>query len=158
VTASGYGRNTVLRVKGLERDVLALLKATQVDPVRHNLLHIDLIEVREDEEVDVRVPLVFEGRSVGVRAGGQLQIVRRQLKVKTTPLNIPKQISVDVTEMDVHDTCHASDITMPEGVQLRTSGKVTLLTVAPPPIVEEPTEEDAAVAEGAAAPAPESEK
>jgi large subunit ribosomal protein L25 len=148
VTKSGYGRNTVLHVKGLERDVLALLKATQVDPVRRNLLHIDLIEVREDEQVEVTVPVVYEGRALGVRSGGSLQIIRRQLRVKTTPLNIPKHIVVDVTDMDVNYTCHASDISMPDGVVLRTSTKVTLLNVAPPPVAEVATEAEEGEGEG----------
>jgi large subunit ribosomal protein L25 len=132
MTASGYGRNTVLNVKGLEREVLALLKDTQVDPVRRDLLHVDLIEVREDEQVTVRVPVTYEGRAAGVRLGGRQQILRRQVRVRTTPLNIPKQLVVDVTTMALNDTYHASDIKLPEGVSLRTNVKESLVTIIAP--------------------------
>src|SRR5690349_14758329 len=62
VSTSGLGRNTVLTVKGLEESVLALLKDTQVDPVKRKLIHIDLIEIREDQEVAVDVPVEVTGK------------------------------------------------------------------------------------------------
>jgi large subunit ribosomal protein L25 len=141
---SGHGRNTVLSVKGLEREVLALLKDTQVDPVRRDLLHVDLIEVREDEAVTVKVPVVFEGRANGVRAGGNQQVLRRQISVNTTPLNIPQQLVVDVTEMEIAQTCHAEDVVLPEGVTLQSRAKESLLTILAPKNVEVAADEEAA--------------
>jgi large subunit ribosomal protein L25 len=144
MTASGYGRNTVLSVKGLEREVLALLKATQVDPVRRDLLHVDLIEVREDEAVTLKIPVVFEGRASGVRAGGSQQVLRRQISVRTTPLNIPKQLVVDVTKMEIAETCRAEDVKLPEGVTLFSRAKESLLTILAPKNIEEAADEEAA--------------
>ena len=58
--ASGMGRNTVFQVKGLGREALALLKDAQIDPVRRDLLHVDLLEVRESDRVVVEVPELLQ--------------------------------------------------------------------------------------------------
>src|SRR5688572_13530640 len=89
VRASGAGRNTVFKVSGLGRDVLALLKDSQIDPVKRALLHIDLIEIRESDRVVVEVPVELVGKPAGVVAGGVLQAVRRTIAVETSPLSIP---------------------------------------------------------------------
>ena len=132
MTASGFGRNTVLNLTGLEREVMVLLKDTQVDPVRRDLLHVDFIEVREDEQVTVKIPVVFEGRAKGVRAGGRQIVLKRELKVRTQPLNIPKQLVVDVTDFAVAHNCYAESIALPEGVTLASPAKDNLLTILPP--------------------------
>ena len=153
IRGSGYGRNTVLRVKGLERDAMALLKDTQVDPVRRDLLHIDLIEVRETEEVTVSVPVTYSGRPIGVVEGGLLQIVRRRVPVTCTPLSIPKSIDIDVTEMTIGQTLHVADVQFPEGTRAGCPGAWTLVSVAAPPAAAETTSEEDE-AEGTAAGAP----
>ena len=140
IRGSGYGRNTVLRVRGLERDAIALLKDTQVDPVRRDLLHIDLIEVRESEEVTVDVPVSYSGRAAGVVEGGLLQIVRRRVPVVCTPLSIPKVIDIDVTDMIIGRTLHVTDVTFPEGTRAGCSGSLTMVSVAAPPAVAETAE------------------
>src|SRR5688500_1649811 len=61
--SSDLGRNTVLTIRGLNREVLALVKDTQVDPVGRDVLHIDLIEVRSTDRVIVEVPVVLTGKS-----------------------------------------------------------------------------------------------
>src|SRR5688572_514076 len=114
--ASGQGRNTIFKVTGLGREVLALLKATQVDPVRRDLLHVDMIEVREGDVMKIDVPFVFSGKPEGVVAGGELQIVRRTIEVLCNALRIPTQIDVDLTPIQLGQALHASDVTFPEGV------------------------------------------
>ena len=137
IKASGVGRNTVLRVKGLEREVLALLKDTQVDPVQRSLLHIDLIEVREADQVEVEIPIDVEGRSVGEIEGGLQQMLRRSVKVACPPLSIPKGITVDVTELEIGQTVHVSDLKIPEGATLVSGATLAIVTIAAPPAIEE---------------------
>lgn len=151
VNTSGYGRNTVLKIMGLDREVLALVKTTQVDPLRRTLQHIDLIEVRETEKVEVEVPLEVVGRSKGVFLGGSLQQVRRKVGVNCTPLTIPKSIKIDVTELDLNDTLHISDVNFPEGTTSSYPGSWSILTIAAPAMVAEASEDEGeAAAEGAA--------
>ncbi len=142
VRSSGFGRNTVLRVHGLERDVLALLKHTQIDPVKRNLLHIDLIEVREDEKVVVKVPVKFTGKSKGVVLGGILQVIRRELKLHCTPTTIPREIEVDVTELEINQTLHIEEIQLPDGVTSFGTKNWAIVAVHAPPAEVEAEEED----------------
>jgi large subunit ribosomal protein L25 len=160
--ASGQGRNTIFKLTGIGREVLVLLKATQVDPVRRDLLHIDFVEVREGDVMKVDVPLNFSGKPEGVVAGGELQIVRRTIEVICNALRIPTKIDVDLTPIQLGQALHASDLTYPEGVTV-TNVKFAIATVRAPR-AEEPApgaegavpaegEAGAAPAEGAAAPA-----
>ena len=158
IRASGMGRNTLFKVTGLEREILAILKDTQVDPVRRDLIHIDMIEVRKGDVMEVDVPLVFTGKPEGVVQGGELQVVRRSIPVRTNPLNIPRSIEVDVTPMMLGDAKHAGDLTYPEGV-ICLNPKFAVCTVKAPRAEEVTTPvaaEGAAPAEGeAGAPAAE---
>lgn len=150
IRASGMGRNTIFKLSGLDRDVLALLKETQVDPVRRDLLHIDLIEVREGDQVFVDVPLEFSGKAAGVVAGGDLQVVRRSIEVACSPLTIPRSIPVDVTPLEIGDTLHAGDLPFPEGV-VCTNERLAVVNIKAPraEAAEGEGEEGAEAAEGA---------
>jgi large subunit ribosomal protein L25 len=159
IRTSGMGRNTLFTMRGLGRDVMVLLKDTQVDPVRRDLLHVDFIEVREGDMVHVDVPFVFSGKPEGVTAGGELAIVRRTITVSTNPLTIPQSIAVDLTPIQLGQALHASDLKYPDGV-VCINPKDAVATVRAPraEVVEETPgavaaegEEGAAPAEGAAA-------
>lgn len=154
IRSSGFGRNTVLRVHGLERNVLALLKATQIDPVKRNLMHIDLIEVREDEPVVVRIPVTLTGKCKGVVAGGMLQTIRHELKLACTPVSIPREILVDVTELDMNETLHINELDLPAGVTNVGGQNWAIVAVHAPSAAEVAAEEEAAAAEAAEAAAP----
>lgn len=151
LAAAGTGRNTVLKVQGLERDVLALVKDSQVDPVRRTAVHIDLLEVREDEAVAVEVPLHFVGKPAGIVKGGQLQAVRFALRVYAKPLSIPRVIDVDVSHLDINDVIHVRDVKLPEGIRPALPGHLTIVILAAPEKAEEAAPVEAAAA--AAAPA-----
>ena len=130
--ASGMGRNTLFSLKGLGREVLALLRDVQSDPVRRDPLHLDLIEVRSGDVVEVSVPLEYEGRPVGVIAGGSLEGTQRTLQVKTSPLSIPAKIQVNVAQLNIADAMHVSDLQLPEGVKPAVSERMTIAHVRPP--------------------------
>ncbi len=132
IRASGLGRNTVFKLEGLNRSVLALLKEAQVHPLSRNLIHVDLIEVREDEQVVVEVPIEFEGRAHGVVMGGDLFIVRRSLSVACSPLNIPRAIKADVTPLGMGQAMHVADLPFPEGVKPAIDPKTTVANIRAP--------------------------
>jgi large subunit ribosomal protein L25 len=148
---SGMGANTLLRIQGLSREVLALIKDTQVDPVKRNLLHVDLIEVRETETVTVLVPLEFTGKPAGVTAGGELGIARRSLAVKCSPVSIPKLITLDVSHLQLGQTMHVSDVNFPEGTTSGFDGRLAIASVRAPRAEKVETAAEATPAEGAAA-------
>ena len=135
-------------------DKVVLLKEIQRHPVTSELLHVDFYEVDVTKVLQTTVPLHFIGKPQGVTAGGLLQSLRREITVECLPQNIPQFIAVDVSALNIHDTIHIEDLTLPEGVKAVYDANEAVVTVAPPIVEEKPAEaaeEAAAPAEGAAA-------
>lgn len=112
---SDLGSNTVLKLEGLPRAALAMVKEQQVHPVRRGLIHLDLIEVREDQQLTVKVPIVFSGRPAGVVAGGNLIYRKRTVKLTCTPDKIPAKIDLDISGLNVLDMVRVKELALPEG-------------------------------------------
>ena len=126
---------------------LALVQEIQHHPVDGKILHVDFHEVAENEKVTVHVPLETTGEAVGVKTGGgTLEHILHKLKVRCFPKDLPDQILVDVTSLEIGKSFHLGDIKVPEGVELIGDKHITVLAVAAPRAEEE-------VAATAAAPA-----
>lgn len=145
---SGMGRNTVFTVKGLDRELKALLKDVQVDPVHRHVLHIDLVEVRDTDRITVDVPVELVGKPVGVTAGGVLQSVRRAIAVECSPISIPRLIQIDVSHLLMGQAIHISDVKFPEGTKSGYTGNFAIASVQAPRTEQVETQ---AAAEGAPA-------
>ena len=142
-----------------------IVKDQQFHPVREELLHIDLLEVRLDEKIQSPVAVEIEGaeEAPGVKEGGVLEHVTRELNTEALPTDIPEQITVDVSHMEIAATLSLSEITAPPGVTfLDDPDETVIATVVPPTEVEEPEEveeetelvgEEGEVPEGEEAPA-----
>lgn len=132
---------------------MVLLREVQSHPVTGEVLHADFYEVDLAKKLEVTVALHFEGKPVGVEAGGILQPIVREVTVKCLPTEIPPFISVDVSALGIHDSIHVEDLVRPAGVELVFDTNFTVVSVLPPTVeevkVEVPVE--VAVAEGAAA-------
>jgi large subunit ribosomal protein L25 len=127
---------------------LALIQEVQHHPLKGNVLHVDFHEVAEDEKVTVQVPVEATGEAVGVKAGGGvLEHVLFKLKVRALPKDLPEQINVDVSALDIGKSLHVGEITAPAGVEILGDKKVVVFSVAAP-VTEA---QEAAAAEGAAA-------
>ncbi|HEU4738903.1 MAG TPA: 50S ribosomal protein L25 [Solirubrobacterales bacterium] len=127
-----------------------VIKEEQLHPVRGSLQHIDLQQVRLDEKIQAEVTLELEGAETapGVKGGGVLEHVTREITVEALPTDIPDNIVVDVSAMEINDTLQLSVVTAPEGVEFVADDleEVTIVTLSPPrveevePEVEEETE------------------
>jgi large subunit ribosomal protein L25 len=120
-----------------------IVKDRQLDPVRDEIIHIDLLEVRLDEKIQTQVGVHIEGReeAPGVKEGGVLEQVSHQLNIEALPTAIPEAIVVDVSGMEIAATMHLSEITPPEGVEFLDDPEETIIaTVVVPTEVEEPEE------------------
>lgn len=150
----------LIRIKSaspLLADKVALVKEMQFHPVTGEVLHADFYEVDLTEKIRVKVPLHFVGKAAGVVRGGILQPIVREIEVECLPMDIPEFFNVEVSELDIGDSLHVTELAMPEGVTAASESDLTLVTVVPPSIEEAPAaaEAPAVVAEGAeAAPAP----
>ena len=124
-----------------------LIREIQRHPFKKQILHIDFQELVAGEKVSVNVPIVLVGTPDGVRlSGGVLSQVMSELSIRVDPVNIPRRIEADVTHVVIGHSLHVSDVVLPEGVSLVTSGDVTLCICSAPRTEEEVTPVVGAVA------------
>ncbi|MFP3998441.1 MAG: 50S ribosomal protein L25/general stress protein Ctc [Desulfobacterales bacterium] len=127
--------------KGGKSQRTVMIKEFQRDPVKEHYIHIDFHEIKMDQKIATMVPITTTGTSKGVEEGGILQIIRRELEVYCLPANIPEQIEIDISELDVGDSVHVSEIPLAEGVEIPYEVDFTILTVVSPKM-EAPEEEE----------------
>lgn len=148
------GSNTpvFLSVPGKSDRQLAMVREVQVEPVRGALLHVDFLRVEAAVAITVEVPLVFEGESPGARAaGGNVVQVLYNLGVEALPLDIPHQLTVDLTRLtEPAMTIRAQDVTLPPSVTLTTQPEALVARIEVPQEVEEVGEGAAQAAEASA--------
>src|SRR5918995_2716296 len=107
-----------LKIDGTDA-VPVVIKEQQHHPLRGDVLHLDFLEVRLDEEIQSEVPIELEGteQAPGVREGGVLEHVTREVTVEALPTEIPEQITVDVSEMVIGDTISLVTVPAPAGTK-----------------------------------------
>jgi large subunit ribosomal protein L25 len=125
--------------------VPVVIKEQQHHPVRGNVTHLDCLEVRLDEEIQAEVAVELEGAdsAPGVREGGVLEHVTREITVEALPTKIPERLTVDVSEMEINDTIQLTVLSPPAGVKFMVDDpeEVTIATLSPPRVEEEPEPE-----------------
>jgi large subunit ribosomal protein L25 len=124
-------------VAGNKHQVLA--RDLQLDPVTDRPLHVDFLRFNENTKIVLEIPVVFinEEESPGLKRGGVLNIVRREIELRCSPLNIPQAIEIDLTGLDIGDSVHISSLKLQEGAEPITDRDFTVVTVAAPTIMEE---------------------
>jgi large subunit ribosomal protein L25 len=115
----------------------AMLKEIQMDPVKQTILHVDLYEISMDKKIEVEVPITLTGSAKGVSEGGILQQVSRTLEISCLPDNIPDSFELDVTDLNIGDSLHVSDLKIPQDVEVLVEEELTIATVVPPTKIEE---------------------
>ena len=143
------GMNTILDVT-VDGDVYpALIKDVQRHPVRRNIEHVDFIQVDLNEEITVSVPVRLDGEAKQVsQANGLVDLAMTEIEVVTTPRNIPDEVVIDVTEMDVDDVIRVGDISLPAGVTATAEEDAPVVTVLIMKVVEEEIEGEGDELEG----------
>ena len=135
----------------------SILKDYQQDPIRGHISHIDLQEVRLDQPIQASVTVQLIGEPVGVKEGGVLSQVQREINVEALPMEIPEHIDLDVSGMAIGDTLRLADLAPVEGVTYLDDPEETVLASVGLPAREiEPEPEEPAegeeLAEGEEAP------
>ena len=126
-----------------EDGATVIIKDYQKDVIRKNLLHVDFQFISMDEKITVSVPMHLEGEAVGVRDGGVLQHLLREIEIDALPAEIPEEITIDISELEVGESLSVADLELPEGVDLVTnSDEVIVTVVTPTELVEEDEEEE----------------
>lgn len=148
--ASGENILVELEIAGDGKNRLALVQEVQHSPVGGAILHVDFHAVSMDEQIEAEVPVEPTGIANGVKNfGGLLEQNIRALAIECLPRDLPDKITVDISALNIGDSIHVRDLVLPEGVQTRIHSELTVFSVVPPTVEEEPVAEVAA--EGAAA-------
>ena len=121
-----------------------LIKDIQTDPITDKILHVDFLEIELEKLIVMDVSVLYTGIAKGVDLGGILNILAHTVKIKGLPLDIPDEIEVDVTELELSSagiTC--GELSIPDNVTLEEElDKVCVSVVAPKAEVEEEVEEE----------------
>jgi large subunit ribosomal protein L25 len=122
--------------------VPVVVKELQLHPVRSHLVHIDFHEVRLDTKIEAEVAIELEGteNAPGVKEGGVLEHVTREITVSALPTDIPEGLTADVSAMEIGDTLTLTAVSIPSGVEYTVEDleEVTIATLSPPRVEEEP--------------------
>lgn len=112
------GMNTLIDLNVPQKGVVTvLLKDYQADLLTRKLTHLDFVKIDLTQKLNVQVPLHFVGKSEGVKEGGIMEVIRRELEVNCLPTAIPEFIEVDVSHLKIGQSIHLSELKLSEGVE-----------------------------------------
>jgi large subunit ribosomal protein L25 len=150
---SDAGQNTLISLKlAGAGDSRVLVKDFQLDPITHDVLHVDFLKIAMDKVLQVTIPIVVHGEPKGVKQqGGILEFIRREVVIEVLPADIPEHIDVDVTELMLHQGVRVRDL--PAGKWKPVSELDLMLVHVIMPKAEEVAAPADAAAAGTAAPA-----
>ncbi len=127
-----HGRNVLLNLIVNGATHQAILKDEQKDELTGKLIHIDFQRVSMNEKVEAAVPLKFEGVGIIESKGLLVQHQKWELNVEALPTDIPEEIVVDVSNLDIGDAILVKDVVVPEGVEKVDDADEVILTVVVP--------------------------
>ena len=143
---------TVVELSLGGRTTKTLIREIQRHAFKRQVLHIDFQELVAGEKITVNVPIHLIGTAAGVKDGGTVEEVMREVSVEVDPVNIPSHFEIDISALGINDSVHVSDIKVPEGVELLEDLEATVAVVAPPRVEEEPPAPVEGAVEAAAEP------
>jgi large subunit ribosomal protein L25 len=158
ILRSEAGVNTLITLKldGQSAETRVLVKEYQIHPTTHSLLHADFYRVAMDKAIRVTVPVHLTGDAKGVKSqGGIVDFVHREIVLECLPADIPEHISVDVTELMLHDGIRVRDLPVNDKWKPLSDGDMLIVHVVAPKVEAEPAPTEAVAAAPAAQAEPE---
>jgi large subunit ribosomal protein L25 len=144
--------------QGKKDEKLVMIRETQRHPVKNNILHLDLFAVNVKEKIHAPVHIRITGESPGVKLGGILRQIMREIEVRALPTEIPQHFEVDISKLAIGDSLQVSDINTPENVQLLADESAPILSIMAPTVVKEEETEEGEEVVAAEGDAPDAEK
>jgi large subunit ribosomal protein L25 len=141
-----------IRVDGSKAKQLAICRDVQFDPATDRPIHIDFLRVAADTEINVNIPVHFvnEEESPGLERGGVLNVIRHEIEFLCRADSIPSAIEADLTGLDINDSIHIGEVSLPEGVRPTVERDFTIATIGAPSAVKAEIAEEQAAAEAEA--------
>jgi large subunit ribosomal protein L25 len=128
----------LLRVDVAGESLDCIIRDVQRHPVRRDVIHIDLMGIVSGQKITAHVPIHVLGSAAGVKEGGTLELVMRDIEVECEPANLPTHIDVDVTHLAMNEAIRIGDLRI-EGVLIFGDPQSPVVHVVPPRAVAEPT-------------------
>jgi len=141
---TGRLMSTLLDIEIDGKKSRVITRDLQLHPVRDDIMHADFLRLGKGSKIAVEVQVVFlnEETSPGLKAGGVLNVVRYTVELNCPANSIPESIELDLSELEVGDSMHISNVTLPDGVEPVISDRdFTIATIAAPSVSVEPEEE-----------------
>ena len=105
-----------------------ILKDKQVHPVRRDFVHVDFLLLNPGHEVSLSLPIKYVGEAAGQKMGGIVDIIIRNLSIACLPKDIPEDVQVDISELEIGDSLHIKDISIPN-VKIKDSEDSTIIVI-----------------------------
>jgi large subunit ribosomal protein L25 len=130
-----------------------LLREVQHHPVTGEILHVDFYHIDMDQKIATSVPVVLVGHAEGVKKGGILEHVLREVELECVARKMPDSLELDVTNLEMGHSYHVRDLRLDEEISIHADAGRTVVTIVPPRVIEEvAAEEEAALEEEGAEP------
>ena len=144
---SSVGRTTVFDLEisedGKKKPYPCLIWDTEYYPTKKRFQHVDFYGVDLDKELKIRIPLEFTGVAKGTKLGGHMEVYREHIHILSKPDSLPKNILVDVTDLDIGQGLRVADLIMPEGVRASYDSNYAILMVTTPGSAKDDVGEEA---------------
>nr|WP_106782158.1 50S ribosomal protein L25/general stress protein Ctc [Lysinibacillus timonensis] len=134
-----FGRTSVFQIDVEGKRVNAVLNEIQRCARKGTVKHVDFLSINMSEELEVEVPVVLTGDSIGVKTGGVITQPTRLITIKVKPSDMPEQIEIDVSSLDIGDTLSVRDLRDKIQFEVINPDEDTLVTVTPPVTVSDDT-------------------
>lgn len=131
----GAGANALVDLVVDGDEHLAMAREIQRDHIHNKLIHIDFLAVSRTQTITASVPVIETGEAAGVKEGGVVEHHLREVIVECFPQDVPDQIEIDITDIELGGMVHVSDLTAPEGVQIVTNLEDALLSIITPAVL-----------------------
>ncbi len=136
IQTKGFNLLINLQINGVG-DKTVLVKEIQRDYIKRTILHVDFHQISLKEKIEVTVPLEVQGNAPGVKAGGVLEHILREIRVRCLPLEIPQSIKIDVSKLAIGQAILVKDLTLPAGLELLTGTEQIVVNIVSPTVLEE---------------------
>jgi len=137
------GENTILKITRDKKIIDAMLKDFQYDYLSDNIIHADFIRIDMEKLIEVDIPVVIKGESIGVQMEeGIFDFVTRELKIRSLPADIPKEIEVDVSDLHIGHSIKVENIKVGEGIVLFSDPDTVICSVSTKVVEKEEVAEE----------------
>ncbi|HET7710138.1 MAG TPA: 50S ribosomal protein L25/general stress protein Ctc [Sphingomicrobium sp.] len=149
--STGHFMNSIVMIDVGGKATRTLPKAVDFHPVSSAPIHVDFLRIGEHSKVSVNIPVRFDNEeaSPGLKRGGVLNVVQHEIELVCDAAEIPEELHIDLTGLEIGDSIHISEVTLPKGAKAAIDDRdFTVATIVAPSAMKAEEEEEAAAAEG----------